>query len=152
MRMRTFMPETFAHAPGVEHPAPHRSRVSSWSTAIALALAPAAWGVQLLLDVSMSGHACFPKDVPLVAPAWDGLYGSLLAVNAGAILLCVIAGRVAWINWQRTREERAGSADRLLASGDGRTRFLALIGLLTSALFGLAVIFESINVVVVSMC
>jgi len=127
------------------HPAPHRDRVPGWQTGVGLFAAPAAWSVQSLLDVSLSGYACYPQDEPLATPIWSGLGTALAAANVVALLVCLIGGIVAWMAWRKSGAERPGSAHHLLESGDGRTRFLALAGVLTSLLFIVAVGFETVQ-------
>jgi hypothetical protein len=144
--------ERLPHLSGVGHPAPHRRTVTPWVIAIALFFAPVTWGLQLLLAVSLAGHACFPGAVPRALPLWANLSHWLLAVNMVAITLCLIAGFVAWLCWRRTRAERPGDVHHLLESGDGRTRFLAMAGLISSVLFGLAVIFQCINLLMDPTC
>jgi hypothetical protein len=46
---------------------------------------------------------------------------------------------VSWRNWQISGAEKAGSALHLLEGGDGRTRFMAMVGMISSGLFLLAV-------------
>jgi len=141
-----------ATARGAAHPAPHRGRVPGWLTAVGLFAAPAAWSVQSLIDVGLSGYACYPKDEPLADPVWSGLGAALATANAIALAVCVLGGLAAWLAYRRSAGERPGSAHHLLESGDGRTRFLALAGILTSVLFIVAVAFETFEVFMVSAC
>ena len=134
------------------HPAPHRDRVGGWLIGFGLFGAPAAWSVQSLLDVGLSGYACYPKDEPLATPIWSGLGIALASANVVALLVCVAAGIVAFVAWRRSGDERPGNAHHLLESGDGRTRFLALAGVLTSVLFVVAVAFETVQTFVGVPC
>ena len=61
-------------------------------------------------------------------------------------------GYVAFELWKKTWQEKEGDAHRLVQSGEGRTRFLAMCGVLTSVLFGLAVIFDVIGAMVGPAC
>jgi hypothetical protein len=76
-----------------------------------------------------------------VAPSWADLWSILLAISVAGIVLAIVGGLVAWRSWRRTREERPGSAHHLLDRGDGRTRFMAMCGILTSVLFLVALVF-----------
>jgi len=127
------------------HPAPQRDRVPGWQVSLGLFGAPAAWSVQSLLDAGLAGYACYPKDEPLAVPIWSGLATALATANVVALVVCVVAGLAAWLAYRKTGTERPGSAHHLLESGDGRTRFLALAGALTSALFVVAVAFEAVQ-------
>jgi hypothetical protein len=154
--MATREPTTAGGAPGAArdtaHPAPHRDRVPGWHVGVGLFAAPTAWSVQSLLDVGLSGYACYPKDEPLFTPIWSSLGTALLSANVVALVVCVFAGVVAWLAWRRSGSERPGSAHHLLESGDGRTRFLALAGVLTSVLFIVAVAFETVQAFVGLPC
>ena len=134
------------------HPSPHRHRVPGWLVSLGLFGAPAAWSVQSLLDAGLASWTCYPKDEPLSAPLFDGLHATLLAANVVALIVCIAAGVAAFLAYRRSGSERAGSAHHLLESGDGRTRFLALAGVLTSVLFVVAVVFETFEVFMVPPC
>lgn len=127
-----------------EHPAPERHRVSPLALWFGLAGAPAAWSVQTLIDLPMSSHACFPSLFPLQVPATGALRGLLFVVGVGAIIVSVAALVTAARSWQRTREEhqsgagkgsRHGHGTALAETGEGRTRFMAAAGVLTSLTF-----------------
>lgn len=134
------------------HPSPQRHRVASPAHWLALLAAPSAWIAQLLINTSMVTHGCYPHAVPLVAPVWSNLRMVSSLVTASALLICVAAGAVAWQNWQRTRSEKPGSAHELLASGDGRARFLAMVGMLSSGQFLIAVALTAVTLTTVPMC
>jgi hypothetical protein len=132
----------------VSHPAPHRGRVGLAALLFGIAAAPAAWNAQLLFSVALSGHACYPRNKLLAAPLWSGLWSILLAIS----VLAIVGGLVAWRSWRRTRKERPGSAHHLLESGDGRTRFMAMCGILTSVLFLVALVFGTAALFLVPLC
>ncbi len=134
------------------HPSPRRHRVHRWAVWFGLLGAPIAWGLQELVNVSLAGHACYPHDLPLAMPLWPHLSGILASVDAAAIVVCIAAGLVAFSNWRRTRDEKPGDAHQLLGSGDGRTRFMAMAGIMTSVLFLLGTAFAAINVAGVPAC
>ena len=119
---------------------------------LAIVSAPLAWVLQLWVNVTVSAHACYPHDVPLAQPIWAHLAFTTALVEAIAICLCVFSGGLAWRNWQRTRNEKPGTAHRLIESGDGRARFLAMVAMLTSGLFLFAVVLTLINLAAVPPC
>jgi hypothetical protein len=68
---------------------------------------------------------------------------------------------VAWRSWSRTREENQGSsgagdahgpAAALLETGEGRTRFMALAGVLTSGGFLLLTAVHALTIFLVGPC
>ncbi|MDQ2768275.1 MAG: hypothetical protein M3Y30_14105 [Gemmatimonadota bacterium] len=66
---------------------------------IALGVAPAAWGVQTVANLSLSSHACYPGLVPLGTPIIPSLGAILLAISAGAVLASALATVLAARNW-----------------------------------------------------
>lgn len=139
-------------APHHRHPAPHRGRVGRFGSWFAIVGPPLAWGTQLVVGASLAGHSCYPHDVPLAHPLWPGVVSVALAVEAVALALCLLAGWAAWRNWRRSRAERPGSGHHLVESGDGRTRFIAMVGMMTSGLFAVATAFAALNLVAVPPC
>lgn len=134
------------------HPSPQRSRVGRVATWFALLGAALAWSLQELINVSLAGHACYPHDLPLAAPLWPDLVVIAAWVEAAAILICIAAGVVGFLNWRRSRGEKPGGAHEVLGGGDGRTRFLAMSSMLTSGLFLVATVFATLYLAVVTPC
>jgi hypothetical protein len=136
----------------IKHPARHRRRVSLAALFFGLAAAPAAWNAQLLVSVALSAHACYPRDVPLTLPMWSGLWWILVEIDIAGIILAITGGLVSFRSWQLTFNEGPGSAHQLLDVGEGRTRFLAMFGILTSVLFALGLLFATAAVFAVPLC
>ncbi|MDQ2802823.1 MAG: hypothetical protein M3Y41_09110, partial [Pseudomonadota bacterium] len=59
---------------------------------------------------------------------------------------------VAWRIWRETRGERPGKTASLLEVGEGRTRFLALVGILMGLGFAIAIVFDTVVLLVVPLC
>ena len=136
----------------IKHPAPHRHRVGLAALFFGLAAAPTAWNAQLLFSVGLSAHACYPRDVPLELPIWGNLWGILLAIGLAGIAVAILGGIVSFRNWRLTFDEAPGSAHHLLDVGEGRTRFIAMFGILTSFLFALALLLATAAVFLVPLC
>jgi hypothetical protein len=134
------------------HPSPHRSRVGRWAEWFGLLGAASAWSLQELVNVSLAGHACYPRDVPLAAPLWPHLTDIAVGVEVVAIVVCALAFIVAWRNWRRSRHEKAGDVHQLLGGGDGRTRFMAMSGMMVSAVFLFATALATLNLAGISPC
>ena len=134
------------------HPSPHRDRVRPWAMWFCILGAPVAWSVQQLVNAPLFAHGCYPKDVPISSPIWSNAGSVALAVELIAIAVCVVAGLLAWRNWDRTRGEKEGSGHHLMEAGDGRTRFMAMVGLICSGLFLLATIFATGLLYLVQPC
>jgi len=136
----------------ISHPAPQRARIGLATLLFGIAAAPAAWNAQLLFSVALSGHDCYPHAIPLAAPLWNGMRPLLFAISMAAILLAIIGGMVALRSWRKTFDERTDSAHHLLDRGEGRTRFMAMAGMLTSALFLIALVFGTAALYLVPLC
>jgi hypothetical protein len=134
------------------HPSPHRDRVSPWAMWFCILGAPAAWSLQQLVNAPLFAHGCYPKDVPLTEPIWANAGSVALAVEAVAIVVCIVAGLTAWRNWHRTHGEKEGSGHHLMEAGDGRSRFMAMVGLICSGLFLLATVFTTALLYMVQPC
>jgi hypothetical protein len=123
------------------HPAPHRNRVGLVALLFGIAAAPLAWSTQVLFSSSLAGYVCYPHAAPLSTPLWSGWQPVLFTMAGVAIGVAIVGGLISSRNWRRTFQERPGSAHQLLELGEGRTRFMAMCGMLISALFVYALLF-----------
>jgi hypothetical protein len=130
---------------GSSHPAPQRARTPQTILWLSVIGAPLAWAARLLVNYSIAGQYCIgAADIGQRALA-HGRLTTILTIDLVAALVALIAGGIAYQHWLETQSEKGGGAHRLVHSGEGRTRFLAMCGMLTSALFGLAVIIDAIG-------
>ena len=143
------------------HPAPARGKAPLSALWFGFAGAPAAWSVQTLVNLSLSAHSCFPRLTPLSAPATPGLRGIEFGVSLLALAVCLAAASVAWRTWWRTRDEHQRGTGRgrdhqpgpaLLETGEGRTRFMAFAGVLTSVTFLAVCAINTAAIFLVSPC
>ena len=132
------------------HPAPQRHHVGLMILAAALVATPAIWGLRLVLNFALASYFCFPGSIRHYAlPGWT--WPTLLGVDALAIAVAVVAAVVSWRNWQQTRDESAAGGP-LIEIGEGRTRFLALWGLMTGIGFAVAGAFDLVTLWIVPVC
>jgi hypothetical protein len=126
------------------HPAPERGRAGPTALWFGLFGAPVAWAIQTLVNLPLAAHACFPALEPLSTPVVAGVRGMVFGVSLVAIIVAALATAVAWRSWSRTRQEHqasSGSGARhdqstaALETGEGRTRFMALAGVMMSVTF-----------------
>jgi hypothetical protein len=134
------------------HPSPYEGRVGGWATWFGILGGPIAWSAQQLVNAPLLAHACYPKDVPLGTPIWANASSVALAVEGVAITVCIVAALTAWRNWSHTRNEKEGSGFDLIGSGDGRSRFMSMVGMICSGLFLFATIFATGFLFAVSAC
>jgi hypothetical protein len=114
--------------------------------------APLVWAVQSVVNTALTSHACYPDGVPLARPMHGGLWTLLLVVSLATLLVQVVTGSLAWRNWRATRQEASGREHRALDTGEGRTRFMAMAGMLTSALFVLVSVGHTVTLFLVPPC
>ncbi|GJG89600.1 hypothetical protein tb265_47810 [Gemmatimonadetes bacterium T265] len=158
------------------HPAPQRGNVSNAALWFGIFAAPAAWSVQSLVNFGVAAHACYPGLYPLGAPNVGGTWMLALVVSVLAVAVGTGAGFFAHREWTRSRgevggattdalqgaQQGGGSADAdtggtthvrsALEIGEGRTRFMAMSGILTSVTFVIASLVHGIALFVVPAC
>jgi hypothetical protein len=141
------------------HPAPRQHRVSLTALWFGLFGAPAAWAIQLITDYALLAHFCYPRDTPLASPTFSGVRLVALLVSAGLLVVGVAALLVALRSWRRTRRETSGTASgeqqqqREAADiGEGRTRFMALAGILVSGIFVYGILMAALPLLSMSAC
>lgn len=145
------MPQELPY-PASSHPAPRRDSSHEILTWFSIVAAPLAWSARLLVNYTIAGQHCVgAANIGAVAVPDDWIT-TILLIDLIAVLLAAIAGSIAYRQWGETRSERGGSAHRLVHSGEGRARFLAMCGMLTSALFGVAIIIDAIGTIIGPPC
>ena len=142
------------HSSLTEHPAPHRDRISWYASAFGLWGAPFAWAVQVCAGMALASYPCFPNErryeLPITGLAWTGTAAAVVTLAAIAVALVGLA--VATRSYRLTRDEAPASHGRLLESGTGRARFLALWGMCMSAGFAVATLFNGISFLLLPRC
>jgi hypothetical protein len=150
-----------ANGSSEEHPAPARRDAALSALWFGFVGAPAAWSVQTLVNLSLVSHSCYPRLTPLASPATGGVRGIAFTVSLVALAVCLAAAFVSWRTWWRTREEHQRGSGRaqqhqpssaLLETGEGRTRFMALAGVLTSVTFLVVSALHMSTIFLVSPC
>jgi len=135
------------------HPAPHRHHVGGWLLLLGLLAAPAAWLAQTVVNYTVASLACYPHDAPLSAPDMSALWPVLCLMTLAAVVIGIASFAASRKAWRATREEMHDSSGRhAVEIGEGRTRFLALSGMMVSGLFLVAVLFNAVGLVVLPPC
>jgi hypothetical protein len=144
------------------HPAPERGTVALWTLWFGFLGAPLGWTLQTLANTAVASHGCFPQLFPLDKPATGSMRGILFAISVVAIVVGAAALAVSLGTWLRTRsehQEKSGEGARrhdrstaALETGEGRTRFMALSGVLTSIVFLIVILAHTAAVFVVIPC
>ena len=123
------------------HPAPARHEVSRFALGFGLLAAPLAWAVDELALYFIASRLCEMKTYS-VAEGLSRATSPLFIVISVVTFAVALAGTwVAYNSWKNSRHEKHGSGHTLVEIGEGRTRFLAMTGLITSSGFAIAFIF-----------
>lgn len=140
--------------PNDAHPSPHRGNVSASLLFLGLFAGPVGWGVQLVANYSIASHACYPGDRPLIGVPLPGhsIWIVVFIINIVAACLALAGAALSYQHWRATRAEHAGSALNAVEVGEGRSRFLALWGVMTGSGFFLAILFNTLALFMVPQC
>ncbi len=137
-----------------DHPAPHRDQVSGFESVFGLLGGPGAWFAQLCAGYAMASWPCFPREehrfLPEAGFAWT--WAAIVAVSLAAVLVSTAAFVVSRRTYIRVQGESRGSHQHLLDVGSGRTRFLALWGMVLGASFAVATAMTLIAFFVLPRC
>lgn len=149
-----------SHVSQAPHPAPHRARIALPALWFGLFGGPVAWSIQTLVNLPVASHGCYPALAPLAAPI-TGVRGIAFGVSLLALVVCVAAAAVSFRSWLRLRGEHQQGTGRgsahtpaaaLAETGEGRTRFMALCGVLTSLTFLVASLMHTAAIFLVLPC
>ncbi len=118
---------------------------------LAFAAGPLAWGLHLAVNFAFASEVCFPGLTPRAGAAGVGwLWALLIVIDLAGMAGCAAAAVLAWRTWRAA--PRHLPVDREIETGEGRSRFLAAWGMLTSALFATAILFDFVSRWVVPLC
>lgn len=134
-----------------EHPSPHRRAVGLAQLTYGLAAAPTGWLCAQIAASGLAQAACFPGPEPLTSAAF-GVAPLDLVLLFLSLLISASAALAAFAAWRRTRGEQAGGTHALVEVGEGRSRFMAFAGLLTSLGFMAAGLFSLPAALLVPAC
>ncbi len=136
----------------ISHPAPTRHRVSGWALAFALFGGPFVWSEHMLVNSAVASIACKGADPLFGALTVDTAWVLLIISSAVALIVSGAAGYVAYSAWAATSGDDEESHYSVVEVGEGRTRFLAMVGMVFSGGFFAASIFDVIALLMVPLC
>lgn len=114
------------------------------------AAAPIFWAGQLMLGYAVTAYACYPGDHPVQVHFGSALFNTIIVFDGVALVACAAGGLVSWRSWRHVRQDNGSR--HTLHTGEGRDRFLAMWGLLSSLWFFFAVLFNTIASIAVTPC
>lgn len=109
--------------------------------------APIFWLGQLMLGYGVTAYVCYPGDHPVALTAPGPLVAALLVFDVVALAASAAGAAVSWTSWRRSR-----AGEGIGHAREGRDRFLAMWGLLSSLWFFFAILFNVIASVMVPPC
>jgi hypothetical protein len=137
-----------------EHPSPYRDRVSLALLLFGVFAGPVAWSGQFAANYILAVDPCFLTRVVNTEPVLRGRsdWLAILIVNLVAALLAIAGGIISLRIWRISRHEQPGTASEAVETGEGRTRFLAIWGIMTGFGFLAAILFDTVGVILVPRC
>jgi hypothetical protein len=134
------------------HPTPYRHR-SSLAELIFITFAPPlAWSAHLILNYAVASHTCFPDGTPQATPSFDGLRALLIGIDVASLAISVVVLLMAHRLWRASTAELRQAEAATVRTGEERTRFLALWGILIGLLFFVAVFFDFVGLWILPIC
>lgn len=135
---------------GSMHPSPQRHRIGIVALAVGLAGPPAIWAVQFLANYWVTSFACGAHTAPrgLNGGAWI----AVLVINLVAVVAAAAATFLSYRNWEASKTEHPGTQEDLVATGEGRSRFVGFAGAISGAAFILAILFDLVSILGVPQC
>lgn len=138
------------------HPSPHKHRTTVSALIFGFAGGPLAWTVQLLTSYALTSYACYPGPLPRNAlpPGWGLLSPGLTLLDVATFGVTLAALWVSLRVYARTQSEVEGQGNTadLLEIGQGRSRFIAFSGVITSAAFAVVIVFTTMSLYLVPPC
>ena len=131
-------------------PLPVRERLI-WLS-IAIGVPPVFWALQLLLLSAFTTYACFPAFAPLLQPTVGWVSAWVWVVDLIAILAAAGAGLTSLHYFRPTRDRIAIHSDAISLWPLDRLCFMSLGGLLSSAGFLAAILFETLASFMATPC
>lgn len=126
------------------HMPPVKAPRRFWLSMSGASAAPIFWIGQMMLGYWVSAEACYGSDHPGAALPAASLRALLIAFDGVAILAALAGGIAAYAAFRASRREATDV--------EGRTRFLAVWGLLSSLWFLAAILFNTIASLGVPPC
>jgi hypothetical protein len=136
------------------HPAPQAQRVTPHESLFALLGGPLAWYLQLCAGYALASQPCFRGGLRVTAPpdAAQWTWPAMILAMAAAVTVALLALLISWRAYRRTQSEAPGGAEHLSEMGSGRTRFLALWGMMLGASFAVATAMSAVAFITLPRC
>ena len=117
-----------------------------------LAIPAAAWALEMLVGYGISSNACPLTRAPDPQAGFSGEATLLIVLQLVCVIATVASGLMSWRQWRQVRGEKTDSEHSHVTLGEGRTRFMALAGMLTAGVFAVAILFNLLEPIVIPLC
>jgi hypothetical protein len=134
--------------------APQAQHVKAHESLFGLLGGPIAWYLQLCGGYALASEPCFRSGHRSLAPppSLHWTWPAMILLMTAAVAIALMSLLVSWRTFKRTRQEAGGDAHQLMEVSAGRTRFLALWGMLLGSGFALAAAITAVAFVTVPRC
>lgn len=114
---------------------------------------PLAWFFQLCGGYALATQPCFRDGsrVPL-PPALQWTSAAMVLFMISAIVIALLASSASWRAYRRSHEETLAETNRVIEEGAGRTRFLALWGMVLGCGFAIVVALTAVAFITLPRC
>jgi hypothetical protein len=137
-----------------QHPAPHAARVKLYESFFGLFGGPLAWFIQLCAGYALATQPCFVDGArasqPLAALHWT--WQAMVALMVVAVAASLVSLVLSWGAFKRTALEVGRDQGDLMETGSGRTRFLALWGMVLGGSFAVATAVTAVAFITLPRC
>lgn len=116
-----------------------------WFGAVAGA---AAWGVQGLLCVAISGELCKANYNRMEDARNSSGFAALVVITVVLLLVCIAGALVSYSNWRRLTND----ARLLPAEATEREQYMAFVGIWVNVVCTLGVVWAGLAVLLLNMC
>jgi hypothetical protein len=135
---------------GSMHPSPQRHNIGLLALAVGLVGPPAIWTVQFLANYWITSFACAANREPRGLNG--GVWIAVIVINLLALAAASAATWLSYRNWQSAQSEHPGTPEDLVATGEGRSRFIGFAGIISGIAFILGILFDLVSILGVPQC
>ncbi|HXR93975.1 MAG TPA: hypothetical protein VN750_27220 [Steroidobacteraceae bacterium] len=143
------------HPTFLHRSAPSNGERIGWlALAFALIGGPGAWFMQICAGYMLANGPCFPHESRRIVPphAFGWTWPALIALLILGVLIAMAAFAVAYGAWRRTPPSTSAPEDPATIEVIGRTRFLALWGMIYGASFAVATLVNAVAYILLPRC
>ena len=137
-----------------DHPAPKRHAFGAHKTFVGLFGGPLAWYAQLCTGYTLTSWSCvstaYRSHAPMSGLPWA--WSAMVAATLAGVALSLTSLVISWRAYSHTHDEASGDSRHLMEVGEGRTRFLALWGMILGAGFALITSLTAVIFVMLPRC